>query len=169
MSSEQLRGDVRSSIGRKLVLGTAAFSAVAALTSALADMMGVYAWVAIGSAIGGMLRHWCTGVATALFGAKFPWGTLFINIIGSFIIGFFFAISGPDGRLDASTNVKLFVMTGICGGYTTFSALSLQTLSLFQQGEWFRGGGYIAASVLFCVVAVWAGYALAMAINLASE
>jgi fluoride exporter len=85
------------------------------------------------------------------------------------VIGFFFAISGPNGRFDASTNVKIFVMTGLCGGYTTFSAFSLQTLSLFQQGDWFRAGGYIGASVLLCVAGVWAGYALAMAINLVSE
>jgi CrcB protein len=89
-------------------------------------------------------------LATAWFGAKFPWGTLFINISGSFVIGFFFAISGPNGRFDASTNVKIFVMTGLCGGYTTFSAFSLQTLSLFQQGDWLRGSGYIGASVLLC-------------------
>jgi fluoride exporter len=108
-------------------------------------------------------------LATAWFGAKFPWGTLFINISGSFVIGFFFAISGPNGRFDASTNVKIFVMTGLCGGYTTFSAFSLQTLSLFQQGDWFRGSGYIGASVLLCVVGVWAGYALATAINPASS
>ena len=96
-------------------------------------------------------------------------GILFINISGSFVIGFFFAISGPNGRFDASTNVKIFVMTGLCGGYTTFSAFSLQTLSLFQQGDWFRGSGYIGASVLLCVVGVWAGYALATAINPASS
>jgi fluoride exporter len=169
MSSEQLRVDAQPSIGRKVVLGTAALSAIAALVSAFADAMSAYFWVAIGSALGGMARHWCTSVATAWFGAKFPWGTLFINISGSFVIGFFFAISGPNGRFDASTNVKIFVMTGLCGGYTTFSAFSLQTLSLFQQGDWFRGSGYIGASVLLCVVGVWAGYALATAINPASS
>jgi CrcB protein len=154
MSSEQLRVDAQPSIGRKVLI---------------ADAMSAYFWVAIGSALGGMARHWCTAVATAWFGAKFPWGTLFINISGSFVIGFFFAISGPNGRFDASTNVKIFVMTGLCGGYTTFSAFSLQTLSLFQQGDWFRGSAYIGASVLLCVVGVWAGYALAMAINPASS
>jgi fluoride exporter len=127
--------------------------------------MMTYVWIAIGSALGGMARHWCTLVATALFGTAFPWGTLFINILGSFVIGFFFAITGPDGRLDVSLDTKLFVMTGICGGYTTFSAFSLQTLSLFQDGAWLRGGAYIAASVALCLIAVWAGYALAMVIN----
>lgn len=127
--------------------------------------MMTYLWIAIGSALGGMARHWCTMVATALVGAAFPWGTLFINILGSFVIGFFFAITGPDGRLDVPLDMRLFVMTGICGGYTTFSAFSLQTLSLFQDGAWLRGGAYIAASVVLCLIAVWAGYALAMVIN----
>ena len=131
--------------------------------------MMTYVWIAIGSALGGMARHWCTQVATASFGAAFPWGTLIINILGSFVIGLFFALTGPDGRFDVSLDAKLFVMTGICGGYTTFSAFSLQTLSLFQDGAWLRGGGYIAASVVLCLIAVWAGYAVAMAVNGTAE
>jgi CrcB protein len=127
--------------------------------------MMTYVWIAVGSALGGMARHWCTLVATAWFGATFPWGTLFINVLGSFVIGFFFAITGPNGRFDVSLDTRLFVMTGICGGYTTFSAFSLQTLSLLQGGDWLRGGAYIGASVVLCLIAVWAGYALAMAIN----
>jgi fluoride exporter len=127
--------------------------------------MMTYLWIAIGSALGGAARHWCTMVATAWFGATFPWGTLFINILGSFVIGLFFAVTGPQGRFDVPLDAKLFVMTGVCGGYTTFSAFSLQTLSLFQDGAWLRGGAYIAASVVLCLIAVWAGYLLAMAIN----
>jgi fluoride exporter len=165
MLSEQLHAGAKPQIARKLMVGTAAFSAMSGLAFAFADSMGAYFWVAIGSALGGMARHWCTAVATAVLGSGFPWGTLFINILGSFVIGFFFAISGPDGRLDAPLNAKLFVMTGICGGYTTFSAFSLQSLSLFQQGEWLRGGGYIGASVMLCVISVWAGYGLAVTIN----
>jgi CrcB protein len=92
-------------------------------------------------------------------------GTLFINILGSFVIGFFFAITGPDGRFEASTNARLFVMTGICGGYTTFSAFSLQSLSLFQDRAWYRAGSYVAASVVLCLIAVWGGYVLARVIS----
>ena len=88
MSSEHLRVDAQPSIGRKVVLGTAALSAIAVLVSAFAGAMSAYFWVAIGSALGGMARHWCTSMAPAWFGAKFPWGTLFINISGSFVIGF---------------------------------------------------------------------------------
>jgi fluoride exporter len=132
--------------------------------------MMTYIWIAIGSALGGMARHWCTALGTAWLGAAFPWGTLFINILGSFVIGLFFALTGPEGRFPGvPLDARLFVMTGICGGYTTFSAFSLQTLSLFQDGAWMRGGAYIAASVALCLIGVWAGYLLATAINGAGE
>jgi CrcB protein len=129
--------------------------------------MAAYLWVAIGSALGGMARHWCNTVAVKWLGVAFPWGTLFINILGSFVIGLFFGLTGVDGRFDASTNAKLFVMVGICGGYTTFSAFSLQTLTLAQDGEWLRAGAYIMASVALCLFAVWIGYAIATAVNAA--
>lgn len=127
--------------------------------------MLTYIWIAIGSALGGIARHWCTMVGAAWFGAAFPWGTLFINILGSFVIGLFFALTGPSGRFDVPLDARLFVMTGVCGGYTTFSAFSLQTLSLFQNGDIVRGSAYVAASVVLCLAAVWAGDAIAVAIN----
>jgi fluoride exporter len=131
--------------------------------------MATYLWIALGSALGGLARHWCTMMATAWFGVAFPWGTLFINVIGSFVIGLFFALTGPGGRFDVPLDARLFVMTGICGGYTTFSAFSLQTLSLFQDGAWLRGAAYILASVALCLIAVWVGYALAELINAHGE
>jgi CrcB protein len=169
MSSEQLPLNLRSSIARRLALRGAALSATAAVVAACAEAADAYFWVAIGSALGGMARHWSTAVANTLFGATFPWGTLLINIIGSFVIGLFFTLTGPDGKFDASVNARLFVMTGICGGYTTFSAFSLQTLSMFHDGAWLRAGEYVVASVALCLGAVWAGYALAAAINGVSE
>jgi CrcB protein len=169
MSSQQIPLKLRPSVARKLALATAAFSAMVAVAISFADVMGAYVSVAVGSALGGIARHWFTGAATTWFGATFPWGTLLINILGSFVIGFFFAISGPDGRFETSTNAKLFIMTGICGGFTTFSAFSLQSLMHFQERAWHKGGGYVAASVLCCLFAVWAGYALAAAINGMSE
>ena len=72
-----------------------------------------------------------------MFGETFPWGTLIVNIFGSFVIGFFGALTGPDGRLYASSAVRQFAMIGLCGGYTTFSAFSLQTLNLMNDAEWF--------------------------------
>ena len=127
--------------------------------------MASYFWIAVGSALGGMARYWCSGVAARLVGETFPWGTLVINIVGSFIIGFFAALTGPDGRVEVGTTVRQFVTIGLCGGYTTFSSFSIQTLSLAQDGEWFRAGAYIVASVVCCLIAVWAGYLLAASIN----
>jgi len=124
-----------------------------------------YFWIAIGSALGGMARYWCSGVAARLIGETFPWGTIIVNIVGSFIIGFFATLTGPDGRIFADTLTRQFVMIGFCGGYTTFSSFSLQTLALLQDGEWLLASANIALSVIACLLAVWAGYALAASIN----
>jgi CrcB protein len=94
-----------------------------------------YLWIAVGSALGGVLRHWCSGVAAQLIGETFPWGTLIVNVAGSFAIGFFFTYSGPDGRQLVDPVTRQFVMVGICGGYTTFSSFSLQTLNLMRDGR----------------------------------
>jgi fluoride exporter len=127
--------------------------------------MGAYLWIAIGSALGGVARHWFNVVAAQLAGLSFPWGTLFVNVLGSLIIGVFFTLTGPEGRYEASTNAKLFVMIGLCGGYTTFSSFSLQTLGLMQDGEWLRAGANVVGSVVLCLAAVWAGHLLALTIN----
>ena len=127
--------------------------------------MMAYVWIAIGSALGGVARYWCSGVAARTIGETFPWGTLIVNVVGSFIIGFFATLTGPDGRVFASSAARQFVMIGFCGGYTTFSSFSIQTLNLVQDGEWLRAGGNIVGSVVLCLVAVWAGYVAAVAIN----
>jgi fluoride exporter len=165
LSSEDLPLELRPSTARKHAAIGAALAAAVALAVAVAEAADSYLWIAIGSALGGMARHWCNALATEWLGPSFPWGTLFINVTGSLIIGFFFALTDSGGRFDVSANAKLFVMTGICGGYTTFSAFSLQSLTLFQQGAWLRGGGYVAASLTLCLVAVWAGYALGATIS----
>jgi CrcB protein len=164
LSSQQPSLELQSVTVRKVALGSAVFSLVAALAVGLGELMGPYTAVAVGSALGGMARHWCTAVSIEWLGVEFPWSTLLINVLGSFVIGFFFAIAGPDARFEAPADMRLFVMTGICGGYTTFSAFSLQTLSLFQSGAWLRAGGYVASSVGLCLIAVAGGYALARAI-----
>ena len=127
--------------------------------------MASYFWIAIGSALGGVARYWCSGVAARLTGETFPWGTIIVNIVGSFIIGFFATLTGPDGRIFADTLTRQFVMIGFCGGYTTFSSFSLQTLALLQDGEWLLASANIALSVIACLLAVWAGYALAASVN----
>jgi CrcB protein len=127
--------------------------------------MASYIWIAIGSALGGVARYWCSGVAARLVGETFPWGTFAVNVVGSFIIGFFATLTGPDGRVYVGTTGRQFVMVGLCGGYTTFSSFSLQTLNLMNDGEWFRAGANIGLTVLCCLVAVWVGHVAAMSMN----
>jgi fluoride exporter len=127
--------------------------------------MGLYFWITVGSAIGGAARYWCSGVAARLIGETFPWGTLIVNVAGSFIIGFFATLTGPDGRLLVPSNTRQFVMVGLCGGYTTFSSFSLQTLTLAQDGQWLGAGSNIVLSVVLCLFAVWLGHIAAAALN----
>jgi CrcB protein len=129
------------------------------------DSMENYFWVAFGGALGTVGRYWLSGVVARLVGETFPWGTLVINVTGSFVIGFFAALTGPDGRVFVGSTTRQFVMVGICGGYTTFSSFSLQTLNLMNDGEWANAGAYIVLSVLLCLLAVWAGAVLANALN----
>jgi len=123
-------------------------------------MILTYAWVALGGALGSMARFWMANAVGALTGPAVPWGTLGINIIGSFVIGLFAAMTGPGGRFDVPSDARIFVMVGICGGFTTFSAFSLQTLQLIQDGEILRAGSYIAGSVVLCLLFVWLGWVL---------
>src|SRR5579871_78220 len=128
-------------------------------------VLQAYLWVMIGSALGGGARYWCSGVVARMFGETFPWGTLLINVTGSLVIGFFNTITGPDGRLLVATTARQFVMIGICGGYTTFSSFSLQTLNLARDGEWLRAGANVVLSVVLCLLAVWIGHVAAAGIN----
>jgi fluoride exporter len=125
----------------------------------------LYFWIMLGSALGGGARYWCSGFAADHFGETFPWGTLIVNVLGSFVIGFFATLTGPDGRLLVRTEARQFVMVGLCGGYTTFSSFSLQTLNLMRDGEMGRAGANIALSLLLCLLAVWLGHVAASALN----
>ena len=112
-----------------------------------------------------MARYGLSGAIANRIGATFPWGTLIVNVTGCFVIGIFNTLTGPDGVLLVPANARLFVMVGICGGYTTFSSFSLESLNLVQNGEWLAAGGYIGASVLFCLIGVWLGYIAGVLIN----
>jgi len=127
--------------------------------------MAIYLWIAVGSAIGGVARYWCSGVAARLLGETFPWGTLFVNVTGSLLIGFFATLTGPDGRIFAGSTMRQFIMLGLLGGFTTFSSFSLQTLNLANESEWLQVGGNIVGSVVLCLLAVWLGHMLALALN----
>ena len=117
-----------------------------------------YVWVAVGSALGGMARYWCSGFVARLFGEWFPWGTLIVNVSGSFVIGVFAALSAAEGPFLIPPEMRIFVMVGICGGYTTFSSFSLQTFALWREGEWFWAGANSVLSFVLCLLAVWLGY-----------
>jgi CrcB protein len=131
----------------------------------LGNTLALYCWIALGSALGGVARYFCSGVAARLFGETFPWGTLFVNVTGSFVIGLFATLTGPDGRMFAGSTARQFVMFGLLGGFTTFSSFSLQTLNLAQDSEWLQAGGNVVASVVLCLLAVWLGHLFAQSIN----
>ncbi|MDI7776381.1 fluoride efflux transporter CrcB [Asticcacaulis sp. EMRT-3] len=127
--------------------------------------MLAYLWVALGGAAGAMLRYWLSGVAATAWGETFPWGTLIINVTGSIFISFFATLTGPDGRAIVSSDVRTFVMIGVCGGYTTFSSFSLQTLNLARNGEFAAAGLNSLLSFALCLIGAWLGYLAAAFIN----
>lgn len=125
----------------------------------------IYLLVAVGGALGSIGRYAVSGLVATGFGETFPWGTLVVNVVGSFVIGFFGTLTAPDGRLFVGAGTRQFVMTGICGGFTTFSSFSLNTLNLINDGEWLYAGGNIVGSVTLCLISVWLGSISAAAIN----
>jgi CrcB protein len=127
--------------------------------------MQIYLWIALGSALGGVGRYWCSGVIARHIGETFPWGTLTVNVVGSLLIGLLATVSDPDGRLLMSTTLRQFFMIGVFGGFTTFSSFSLQTLNLVRDGQWVPASLYILGSVALCLVGVWLGHGLGIAIN----
>lgn len=116
-----------------------------------------YLGVAIGGAIGSVARAWMTVAMIRLTGPDFPWGTLLINVLGSFVIGFFGMMTMAGGRHPLPGDIRAFVMIGICGGFTTFSSFSLQTLDLMRDGRVGWALANIGLSVALCLLAVAAG------------
>jgi fluoride exporter len=129
------------------------------------DRVALYAAVIAGSVIGAVLRATASLALPAVLGTGFPWGTLFVNITGSFVIGFYATLTGPDGRMLAGPRQRQFVMTGICGGYTTFSMFSLETLRLWQSGHPTAAGLNVVISIVTWLAAVWLGHSLAARLN----
>lgn len=127
--------------------------------------MLAYLWIAIGGALGSVARFWFSGVVARQIGETFPWGTILVNVSGSFVIGFFATLTNPGGRWFVPAGFRQFFMIGICGGYTTFSSFSLQTLNLMEDGEWLYAGGNVVFSVILCLAAVWLGHLLAIGLN----
>jgi CrcB protein len=124
-----------------------------------------YLWVALGGALGSMARYGSVGLVARLAGATFPWGTLCVNVVGSFTIGFIATLTSSDGRLLVAPDTRAFVLIGMLGGFTTFSSFSLETMNLVRDGEWLWAAANVIGSVLLCLTAVWLGHLGAAALN----
>jgi CrcB protein len=114
--------------------------------------------VAVGGAAGAVARHGLSLATTKLFGAAFPWGTLLVNLLGCAAIGVAFVLLGER---PGSPTLRALVMTGLLGGFTTFSAFALETHALAEAGSPGRAAGYVLASVALCLAGCWLGVALA--------
>ena len=121
-----------------------------------------YILVMLGGALGTGARFWLSGFVAERGGELFPLGTLVVNVTGSFAIGFLAASTDPEGSFLVSPRLRQFLMIGVCGGYTTFSSFSLQTLDLVRDGDWFKAGLNTLLSVFCCLAAVWLGRILAL-------
>ena len=119
--------------------------------------------VAAGGAIGASLRHLTGLVALRLMGPAFPWGTLAVNIVGSFVMGLMVELIAR--RFGASADLRLFIATGVLGGFTTFSAFSLDAVNLFNRAGFSLAALYVSASVAGAILALFAGLAAGRAIG----
>ena len=118
-----------------------------------------YLWVALGGALGSVARYAVSLGAARSFGGAFPWGTLFVNVTGSFVIGVLAALVTADGRPALGPDARAFFMVGILGGFTTFSSFSLETLDLARSGAFGAAAANAGLSLVSCLVAVWLGFA----------
>jgi fluoride exporter len=121
--------------------------------------------VGLGAALGSVARYLCSLGMVHLLGAGFPWGTLTVNVLGSLLIGLYASLTEPGGRVAASPARLQFVLTGFCGGFTTFSIFSLETLLLLQQQSFGRAGFYVGLSLFLWLVAVWIGHRIGARMN----
>ena len=120
-------------------------------------------YIAFGSALGGAARYLFGGWIQGRAGPDFPVGTLVINVTGSFLLGLLYRYAADSAAI--TPEVRAMLTIGICGGYTTFSSFSLQTLNLLRDREWLYAGGNVILSVVLCLVAVWLGWQLGSMVN----
>ena len=116
-----------------------------------------YIWVGLGSALGGMARHGIAVLALQRFGPAFPWGTLIVNVLGSFAIGLIATLSAQGKAPFALVSTQRFLIVGVLGGFTTFSSFSLQTLELFEKGQTVSASMNVVTSLVACLLSVWLG------------
>jgi CrcB protein len=126
----------------------------------------MYLWVALGGALGSVARYACSLGAARWLGSAFPWGTLLVNVAGSFAIGLLAALFvAADGRLLVSPEARAFVAVGILGGFTTFSSFSVETLNLARSGALGAAAAHAGLSLVLCLAAVWLGFTAATLFN----
>jgi CrcB protein len=125
-------------------------------------LMLEYILVMLGGALGTGARFWASGFIAERVGEFFPLGTFVVNVTGSFAVGFLAALADPEGRFLMSPRLRQFFIIGMCGGYTTFSSFSLQTLDLARDGDWFKASLNTLLSLVCCLTAVWLGRILAL-------
>lgn len=125
----------------------------------------LYLSVGLGAAVGGMVRFGVGGLAARLIGDAFPWGTLIVNVAGSVLLGFLAGLTTPESRVLIPTPTRLFLMVGVCGGFTTFSSFSLETMNLIHDGQLWRAAFNIGGSLTAGLLGIWCGYAFALLIN----
>ena len=120
--------------------------------------------VCMGGFLGTGARYVLDGWVAHRLGATFPWGTLTVNVLGSFLVGLLYFTCGPESPWIVSPTARQFLIVGILGGFTTFSSFSLQTLNLINGGELLAAGGNVVGSVVLGLLAAFAGDALARAV-----
>jgi fluoride exporter len=128
-------------------------------------VLRIYLAVGVGAAVGSLLRFLSGVLIVSVIGLSALWVTGFVNVVGSFIIGLFAALTAPDGRWLVGPAGRQFVMGGICGGLTTFSAMSLDTFILLLQGDIPLAGLYLLLVVALSLLAAWVGHMLAVRLN----
>lgn len=128
-----------------------------------------YVVIAIGGLIGSVARYWLGDLGTTLLTDAFPWGILIVNVLGCFVIGFFSEATGASGMLSVSSDLRVFVIVGLCGGFTTFSSFNLSTIVLLTSGHWLSGLANIVLSVACCLIGVVMGVELVKFTNISAE
>ncbi len=124
-----------------------------------------YFWVAVGGALGSLARYTTALAAARFIGVGFPWGTLLVNVTGSFVIGIAASLTAMGGRPLLGDDARGFVVVGLLGGFTTFSSFSLETINLARAGAGGAAVMNVIGSLVLCLSAAWLGFAIATAIN----
>ncbi|MFN4297029.1 MAG: fluoride efflux transporter CrcB [Brevundimonas sp.] len=129
------------------------------------ESVKIHGAVALGSALGAVARFLCSVGLLTFPGYGLPLGTLAVNFAGSFLIGLYATLTGPGGRLTAGPAAKHFMITGFCGGFTTFSIFSLETVFFIEDGAYHLAAFNVCASVVLWMVAVWLGWRAGARLN----